>query len=295
MRRRTAGRARSARGWSLKSSAGRGGRSERAEQPVAEDVAQVVGQLAASPSVAAAGELGAGQVGATLGHPAHVRHGVVLLLQLRAVARARPGSAPERRRLIQHPPDTGGSTATSSPARPRRGLGRVAVDPDPARRQHVGERRSVALAGGAEHVADRGPRQVHAPVPAASRARRTCARSPRSERTQPPVPVGAPTAVQQGDVGPPALRAPRAVDVEPAAALAGSGRSAAQRRGPRRRRRRWPPRSARRSVIGPRRRVVVGPPAGRRDGRHHRRPPRRRPGRDRPPACARPTSARGRV
>ena len=79
------------------------------EQPIGQHVAQTL--LAINVVVAAAAalvELGAGQVGAALGDPTHVGDGVVGVLQ---------DVAPLAKVLDvhQHPPDTGGSTATSSP------------------------------------------------------------------------------------------------------------------------------------------------------------------------------------
>ena len=185
--RRTAGRAPRCSGWSLKSSAGRGGRSRRAEQAVAEHVAQArsVERPGASPAPRRASSARARSA-----RPWATRRTYDTASSSSCSSRA-PGSRSSSRLsvagVVAHaaPPDTGGSTATSSaaPTGVVSSAG-VAVDPDPARRQHVGERRAVPLA--------RPRRARRRPWPRAARRGRcrrppgpprTCARSPRGERT----------------------------------------------------------------------------------------------------------------
>ena len=114
----------------------------------------------------------------------------------------------------------------------------VAVDPDPARRQDVGERRAVPRAGRRRARRRPSPRAARrGPCRRPPGPRRTCARSPRGERTHARIRGRPPTA----------YNVPMSVHVlcvrhglstwNLAAALAGPGRSAAERRGPRRRRR----------------------------------------------------------
>ena len=170
------------RGCSLKSSAGRGGRSRR--RRAGGRRARWAGRRSGPPASDAPspGQLGTGQVGATLGHPPHVGHGVVEGLQLApaGLQLVEVEASLTSRSLIAAPPDTGGSTAISS-------LGPTVVvsaagSPLTQIRHVSSTSANAARSAGGRRSARRRPScraRRHAPSRRPRGPTRTCARSPR--------------------------------------------------------------------------------------------------------------------
>ena len=294
--RRTAGRARPS-GVLAEVVGGAGRRSEPASRRSPRTWRSSSVSSAASPG-RAGGPARPGRGRRGPGRRAHVRHGVVEVLQL-------PPPGPELVELegvdvarhhvtARHRREDGDLVGGADG---RRVGGGIAVDPDPARREHVGEVRAVALAGGAEHVADRRPGTSSARCRRPPGPTRTCARSPRRRAYPRRSDPGPWRAGRSGRTGPVSVHVlcvrhglstwnlDRRWQGRADPPLSDEGRPAPPR---------WPRRSAPRSAPAPARGVVVPAAAGGGDGGRDRRAPRRRAGRPSTRGCGRPTSGRGR-